>query len=115
MTCSYETERIAEGRDRLAHDPEVAGSNPVPATKESGPEQAKRPASASWRSFRFVNVVNERCSPSVVHTPSINGDGPMIAGSRPLGSKYRCGSRRDVGYQRFSTSALTSAAWLLST
>src|SRR5271166_3295679 len=32
MTCSYETERIAEDRDRLAHNPEVAGSNPVPAT-----------------------------------------------------------------------------------
>ena len=25
MTCSYETERIAEDRDRLAHNPEVAG------------------------------------------------------------------------------------------
>ena len=24
MTCSYETERIAEDRDRLAHNPEVA-------------------------------------------------------------------------------------------
>jgi hypothetical protein len=50
MTCSYETERIAEDRDRLAHNPEVAGSNPVPATKESGPDQAERPpASAGGR------------------------------------------------------------------
>ena len=32
MTCSHETEHIAEGRDRLAHNPEVAGLNPVPAT-----------------------------------------------------------------------------------
>ena len=34
MTCSNETERTAEDRDRLAHNPEVAGSNPVPATKK---------------------------------------------------------------------------------
>jgi hypothetical protein len=26
MTCSYETERIAEDRDRLAHNPEVASA-----------------------------------------------------------------------------------------
>ena len=32
MTCSYETVRIAKDRDRLAQNPEVAGSNPVPAT-----------------------------------------------------------------------------------
>jgi hypothetical protein len=32
LTCSYETERSGEDRDRLAHNPEVAGSNPVPAT-----------------------------------------------------------------------------------
>ena len=37
MTCSYETERIAEDRDRLAHNPEVAGSNPVPATSKMAP------------------------------------------------------------------------------
>jgi hypothetical protein len=30
MTCSYETERIAEDRDRLAHNPEVQGSNLSP-------------------------------------------------------------------------------------
>ena len=28
-TCTYETERIAEDCDRLAHNPEVAGSNPA--------------------------------------------------------------------------------------
>jgi hypothetical protein len=32
LTCSYETECIGGDRDRLAHNPEVAGSNPVPAT-----------------------------------------------------------------------------------
>src|SRR6476646_4630087 len=32
MTCSYETERSAEDRDRLAHNPEIAASNPVPLT-----------------------------------------------------------------------------------
>jgi hypothetical protein len=40
MTCSYETERITEDRDRLAHNPEVAGSNPVPATSGNGPRGA---------------------------------------------------------------------------
>ena len=60
MTCSYETERIGEDRERLARNPEVAGSNPVPATtvpatsvpatNESGLDQAKRsPASAGGR------------------------------------------------------------------
>jgi hypothetical protein len=34
MTCSYETERIGEDRDRL-DIPEVASSNPVPATSVS--------------------------------------------------------------------------------
>ena len=42
MTCSYETERIAEDRDRLAHNPEVAGSNPVPATSGNGPRRRLR-------------------------------------------------------------------------
>jgi hypothetical protein len=31
-TCTYETARNRSYRDRLAHNPEVAGSNPVPAT-----------------------------------------------------------------------------------
>jgi hypothetical protein len=32
LTWRYETQRSGEDRDRLAHNPEVAGSNPVPAT-----------------------------------------------------------------------------------
>ena len=32
LTCSYETDRTGGDRDGLAHNPEVAGSNPVPAT-----------------------------------------------------------------------------------
>jgi hypothetical protein len=47
LTCSYETDRTGGDRDRLAHNPEVAGSNPVPATvpatKESGPDRVKPP------------------------------------------------------------------------
>ena len=43
MTCSYETTEVTGDGDWLAHNPEVAGSNPVPATKEGGPDQAKRP------------------------------------------------------------------------
>jgi hypothetical protein len=43
LTCSYETECIGGDGNWLAHNPEVAGSNPVPATKESGPDQAERP------------------------------------------------------------------------
>ena len=56
MTCSYETREVTGAGDWLAHNPEVAGSNPVPATKESGPDQAKRPpASAGGHLF------GERC------------------------------------------------------
>ena len=44
MTCSYETREVTGAGDWLAHNPEVAGSNPVPATKESGPDQVKRPS-----------------------------------------------------------------------
>jgi hypothetical protein len=32
VTCNYETDRRGGHGDRLAHNPEVAGSNPVPAT-----------------------------------------------------------------------------------
>jgi hypothetical protein len=36
MTCSYETERIAEDRDRLAHNPEVmACAAPLGCTRRS--------------------------------------------------------------------------------
>jgi hypothetical protein len=41
--CAVETREATRDGDRLAHNPEVAGSNPVPATEESGPDQAKRP------------------------------------------------------------------------
>jgi hypothetical protein len=58
---------ICSNGDRLAHNPAVAGSNPVPATKESGHDQAKRAASIGWRPFRFVN---DRPSGSVVRKPS---------------------------------------------
>jgi hypothetical protein len=37
MTCSYETREVTGAGDRLAHNPEVAGSNPVPATSGNGP------------------------------------------------------------------------------
>jgi len=42
MSCAFETEWVGGDGDWLAHNPEVAGSNPVPATKETGPEQGKR-------------------------------------------------------------------------
>jgi hypothetical protein len=42
LTCSYETQRSGEDRDRLAHNPEVAGSNPVPATSGNGPRRLLR-------------------------------------------------------------------------
>src|SRR6476660_195641 len=32
LTCSYETEHTGGDRDRLAHNPEIAASNPVPLT-----------------------------------------------------------------------------------
>ena len=34
MTCAFETREATGYADRLAHNPEVAGSNPVPATKK---------------------------------------------------------------------------------
>src|SRR6516165_10882460 len=37
MTWTYETEHSGGDGDRLAHNPEVAGSNPVPATRGNGP------------------------------------------------------------------------------
>jgi len=57
-TCAFETLVELRNGDGLAHNPEVAGSNPVPATKESGPDQAKRCITRIHRSC-FVNVVNE--------------------------------------------------------
>jgi hypothetical protein len=66
---------------RWAHNPEVAGSNPVPATRENGTDQAKTAASISWRPFHVVNVVNERCCPSFVREPSMTARDPVIAGS----------------------------------
>jgi hypothetical protein len=42
LTCSYETDRTGGDRDRLAHNPEVAGSNPVPATRQNGPRRTLR-------------------------------------------------------------------------
>ena len=38
MTCSYETREVTGAGDWLAHNPEVAGSNPVPATSGMTPE-----------------------------------------------------------------------------
>ena len=33
VTCRFETREATRDGDRLAHNPEVAGSNPVPATR----------------------------------------------------------------------------------
>jgi hypothetical protein len=41
VSCAFETECVGGEGDWLARNPEVAGSNPVPATK-SGSDQAKR-------------------------------------------------------------------------
>ena len=42
-----ETRRNAEDVDRMAHNPEVAGSNPAPATKARGPLSNRKRASVS--------------------------------------------------------------------
>ena len=39
-TCAFETREATGDGDRLAHNPEVAGSNPVPATSGNGPRGA---------------------------------------------------------------------------
>ena len=34
VTCAFETDAVGGDGDWLAHNPEVAGSNPVPATNK---------------------------------------------------------------------------------
>ena len=41
-TGKTQTDRTGGDRDRLAHNPEVAGSNPVPATTRNGPRRLLR-------------------------------------------------------------------------
>jgi hypothetical protein len=50
LTCSYETDRTGRDCDRLAHNPEVAGSNPVPATNCVTDGHRLRPGLGFWRS-----------------------------------------------------------------
>ena len=40
VTCRSETREATRDGDRLAHNPEVAGSNPVPATSGNDPRGA---------------------------------------------------------------------------
>jgi hypothetical protein len=40
VTCTFETREATGDGDRLAHNPEVAGSNPVPATNGNDPRGA---------------------------------------------------------------------------
>jgi len=42
VTCEFGTREATGDRDRLAHNPEVAGSNPVPATSGNGPRRLLR-------------------------------------------------------------------------
>jgi hypothetical protein len=45
-TCTNKTRDTAQDRDRLAHNPEVAGSNPVPATSRN----------ARWEQFGNISI-----------------------------------------------------------
>jgi hypothetical protein len=69
-TCGFETLRTVGHSWCVAHNPEVAGSNPVPATKESGPDQAKRPPASAGGRFVLRTLVNERRSLLSVRTRS---------------------------------------------
>jgi hypothetical protein len=42
VTCTFEPREATRDGDRLAHNPEVAGSNPVPATSGNGPRRSLR-------------------------------------------------------------------------
>ena len=42
VSCAFETREVTWDGDRLAHNPEVAGSNPVPATSGNGPRRRLR-------------------------------------------------------------------------
>jgi hypothetical protein len=65
MTGSYETERSGEDRDRLGHNPEVAGSNPVPATSGNDPRGVISGVvfMADGHVFGHISYVNELTGP----------------------------------------------------
>jgi hypothetical protein len=49
VTCRFESREATRNKDRLAHNPEVAGSNPVPATSRNGARRLLRgPFYAGW-------------------------------------------------------------------
>ena len=79
MTCWYETGRISGDCDRFAHNPEVAGSNPVPATKEGAltrPNGRRHQLAAG----SFCERCEQRRSASVILTPSTTAMDAAIAG-----------------------------------
>src|ERR1700677_4888298 len=96
LTCSYETERIGRDGDRLAHNPEVAGSNPVPATSRNGPRRSlrgpfscllatclatlglliARSASLSWVVGWIQSAVDEGCQ--YIPRPAIGKAGDVV-------------------------------------
>jgi hypothetical protein len=57
-------ETVRDGRDarRMAHNPEVAGSNPAPATKVRGRFSNREPASGMWSVNGFVHHGSERAT-----------------------------------------------------
>ena len=79
MTCSYETREVTGAGDWLAHNPEVAGSNPVPATK-NGPRRFSGGcfhASVAWRHLVTWS--------SLASAPPMS----LTTGSSPSGSQMR--------------------------
>jgi len=64
-------ETMRDGRDRcrMAHNPEVAGSNPAPATKARGPLSNRKRASGPRFVNRLCNVALVRVA-SRVHAPT---------------------------------------------
>jgi hypothetical protein len=93
LTCSYETERIGEDRDGLAHNPEVAGSNPVPATKEvaltrpNGRQHQLAAASFCERCECVANGVRRSYAVD-------DGDGPCYRWvTLPSCTPHHCGGR----------------------
>src|SRR3954471_4626814 len=104
MICSYETREVTGAGDGLAHNSEVAGSNPVPATKESGPDQAKRPSASAGGRFVLGTLGTKRAD---VGAPRRRVFGLLSACDRWV--RFPCG-RRIVALQR-SARLRSSSTW----
>jgi len=97
LTCAVETCQATQDGEPLAHNPEVAGSNPVPATSANDPSGATSGVIFMPFVNGFVNVSTEGMSEAVANDMAGNRLG-TFDGSRKLlridacRSTSRCGA-----------------------